>query len=73
MIIGSVLSSKMVGCGRRLCAILMALLIIASVLPTVLILNLYCIAGCRFVYGFATGVLVTSANLILAETVPTEN
>jgi len=73
LIIGSALSGPMVRCGRRLCAILMCLLIIASVLPTVLYINLYCIAGGRFVYGFATSVLVTCANLILAETVPPEN
>jgi hypothetical protein len=48
-------------------------LIIVSVIPTVVWVNLYCIAGGRFVYGFAASVLVTCANLILAETVPPEN
>ena len=73
LIVGSVLSSKMVICGRRFCAILSTILIIVSVIPTVVWVNLYCIAGGRFVYGFAASVLVTCANLILAETVPPEN
>jgi MFS family permease len=68
-----VLSGKFVICGRRLCAILFTILIIISVIPTVVWINLYCISGGRFVYGFATGVVVTCANLILSETVPAEN
>jgi len=72
MIFGSLLSVKFVTVGRRLSAVFLSGLVVLSLAPVILWLNFYVICTARFFFGFASGGLVTCANLMLAETVPKE-
>ena len=72
LIIGALTSSMMVVIGRRLLAIILSLSVVISMTPTLIWVNLYLICGCRLIFGFCGGAIVTCASLILIETVPKE-
>lgn len=72
LIIGALTSSMMVVIGRRLLAIILSLGAIIAMTPTLVYVNFYLICGCRLVFGFCGGAVVTCASIILNETVPKE-
>jgi len=68
--LGSMLSAKFVGKGRRPAAVWMSLLVIASSALQVVWLHVVPICIGRLLFGFAAGALITCANCMLKETVP---
>jgi MFS family permease len=72
MIFGSLFSVKFVTVGRRLSAVFLNVLVVLSMAAAILWLDFYVICSARFFFGFASGALVTCANLMMAETIPKE-
>jgi MFS family permease len=73
LILGSLLSSKFVGMGRRKYAMINCLIIMISVLPTIIFPDLWVICIGRFIFGFAAGANITCASMMQGETVPKAN
>jgi MFS family permease len=70
LVMGTLLSGKFVRKGRRLSAIWLSLLVIASSALQIVWLSVIPICAGRLLFGFASGALVTCANCMLKETVP---
>jgi MFS family permease len=72
LIIGSLLSTKIVVFGRRIIAILFSFFIILVVSAMLIWPGFYMMCIGRVMTGFSAGVLITCVSLTLSETIPAE-